>query len=144
MGELALVRRGLLTLRFERLLDRLELRVAVNSLVDGVVLSTGPCGRDPLAFSRKEAICSAFWRERFEDPVVWPRVLRAEPFAFVEQARACSGFGPPAGEWQHPDLNNEIVTLQVEAMSNTYRTFVLVWLPRRERFKRRRVMASAA
>jgi hypothetical protein len=112
--------------------------------VAGVVLSTGPCEREPLAFSRKEAMCSASWRERFEDPVVWPRVLRAEPFAFVEQARACSGFGPPAGEWQHPDLNNEIVTLQVEAMSNTYRTFVLVWLPRRERFQRRRVIASAA
>jgi hypothetical protein len=37
-----------------------------------------------------------------------------------------------------------MATLNVEAMSNTYRTFVLVWLPQRERFKRRRVIASAA
>ncbi len=100
--------------------------------------------RHGLAFSRREAVCSGSWRERFEDPAAWPRVLRAEPFGFVEQARACAGFGPPEGEWQYPDRNNEIVTLKVEAMSNTYRTFVLVWLPRRELFKRRRVVATAA
>ncbi len=112
--------------------------------VAGIVLGRGPCGADPLAFRRREAICSNTWRERFEDPAIWPRVLRADPFAFVEQARACTAIGPPSGEWQYPDRNNEIVTLSVEAMSNSYRTFVLVWLPRRELFKRRRVIASAA
>jgi hypothetical protein len=71
-------------------------------------------------------------------------VLRADPFAFVEQAHACAGFGPPEGEWRYLDLNNEMATLNVEAISNTYRTFVLVWLPQRDRFKRRRVIASAA
>lgn len=112
--------------------------------VAGVVLATGPCEREPLAFTRKEAICSDPWRQRFEDPATWPQVLRADPFGFVEQARACAGFGPPDGDWRYPDRNNEIVTLKVEAMSNTYSTFVLAWLPRRERFKRRRVVASAA
>jgi hypothetical protein len=63
--------------------------------VAGVVLATGPCEREPLAFARKEAICSDSWRQRFEDPAVWPRVLRIDPFAFVEQARACAGFGRP-------------------------------------------------
>jgi len=112
--------------------------------VAGVVLATGPCERQPLAFVRKEAICSDSWHTRFEDPAAWPRVLRADPFAFVEQARACAGFGPPTGEWRYLDRNNEMTTLKVEAMSNTYRTFVLVWLPQRERFKRRRVIARAA
>lgn len=112
--------------------------------VAGVVLATGPCEREPLAFVRKEAICSDSWRTRFEDPAVWPRVLRADPFAFVEQARACAGFGPPAGEWRYLDRTNETTILKAEAMSNTYRTFVLIWLPQRERFKRRRIVASAA
>ena len=112
--------------------------------VAGVVLATGPCERDPLAFSRREAICSNPWRERFEDPASWPPVLRVEPFGFVEQARACADFGPPQGEWRYPDRRGEIVCLKVEAMSNTYCTFVLIWMPRRERFKRRRLVPTPA
>jgi len=112
--------------------------------VAGIVLGPGPCEREPLAFRRREAICSDAWRERFEDPSIWPRILTAQPFAFVEQARACGAPGSPAGEWIYPDRNNEMATLKVEAMSNSYRTFVLVWLPRREIFKRKRVIASAA
>ena len=112
--------------------------------VAGVVLASGPCEREPLGFARKEAICSDAWRIRFEDPAAWPRVLRADPFGFVDQARACVGLGQPAGEWRYLDRNNEVTTLKVEAMSNTYRTFVLLWLPQRERFKRRRVIADAA
>jgi hypothetical protein len=112
--------------------------------IAGVVLGRGPCGAEPLAFRRREAVCSALWRERFEHPALWPRVLRTDPFGFVEQARACGGFGIPTGEWRYPDLNNEMATLSVDAMSNSYRTFVLVWLPRREFFKRRRAIAGAA
>lgn len=110
----------------------------------GVVLGPRPCEREPLAFQRREAMCSASWRERFEDPAGWPAILRTAPYTFVEQARACDAFGPPTGEWTHIDRNNEPTTLKVDAMSNSYRTFVLVWLPQRERFKRRRVVASAA
>ncbi len=98
----------------------------------------------PLAFRRYEAFCSETWTRRFEHPLLWPTVLSAEPFTFVEQARACASVGLPQGTWRHIDLNNEAATLRVDAMSNTYRTFVLVWLPRREVFKRRRVLASAA
>ena len=112
--------------------------------VAGVVLGPRPCEREPLAFQRREAMCSATWRERFEDPAGWPAVLRAQPYSFVEQARACDAFGPPTGEWTHIDLNNEPAALRVDAMSNSYRTFVLVWQPQRERFKRRRVIVNAA
>lgn len=45
----------------------------------GVVLSAEPTNRDPLTFQRREAVCSSAWRERFEDPVCWPRALRSEP-----------------------------------------------------------------
>jgi hypothetical protein len=112
--------------------------------VAGVVLGRGPCGDNPLAFRRREAICSTTWRERFDDPAIWPRVLTAEPFGFVQQARACAALGLPSGEWKYPDRSNEMRTLKVEAMSNSYRTFVLVWVPAREVLKRRRVIAPAA
>jgi len=112
--------------------------------VAGVVLNAGPCAREPLTFRRREAVCSPSWRERFEDPTVWPRTLTAEPFGFVEQARAAGALGLPEGEWRYPDRDNEMTTLKVEAMTNTYRTFVLVWVPRRELLKRRRVIANAA
>jgi hypothetical protein len=114
--------------------------------VAGVVLNADHCAREPLTFARREAICSASWRERFEDPAVWPRTLTAEPFGFVEQARAAGGlgFGLQEGEWRYPDRNNEMTTLSVAAMTNTDRTFVLVGVPRREILKRRRVLANAA
>lgn len=110
----------------------------------GVVLSPHPCGREPLAFQRHEAMCSTRWRDLFEDPAGWPPVLNAQPFSFVEQARACSAIGPPNGEWTHIDRNNEAATLKIEAMSNSYKTFVMAWLPRRELLKRRRVIAVTA
>lgn len=115
-----------------------------HGAVAGVVLGPKPCERDPLAFRRREAMCSPAWLERFEDPIVWPRVLRREPFGFVEQARACAALGAPASEWTYPDRNNEMTALTVEAMTNSYRTFVLVWVPRRELLKRRRTIAAAA
>jgi hypothetical protein len=115
-----------------------------HGAVAGVVLGARPCEHEPLGFARKEAICSDAWRTRFEDPAVWSRVLRATPFAFVDQARACGGLGSPAGEWRYLDRNNETTALKVEAMNNSYRTFVLIWLPQRERFKHRRVIAKAA
>lgn len=114
------------------------------SAVAGVVLGPRPCGLEPLAFQRRETMCSASWRARFEDPTVWPPVLLRDSFSFVEQARACNVIGPPHGEWTHPDRNGEPIALRVEAMSNSYRTFVLLWIPRRERLRRRRVIAAVA
>ena len=115
-----------------------------RGVVVGVVLGAAPCDREPLTYRRREAMCSATWLARFEDPATWPTVLREDPFGFVEQARACTALGSPCGIWRHPDRDNEITTFHIEAMSNSYRTFVLIWLPRRERLKRRRVLAPAA
>jgi len=110
--------------------------------VAGVILGARPFEREPLAFQRNEAICSQAWLDQFEDPATWPPILRAQPFSFVEQARACTGFGPPDGNWAYLDLNNESVNLKVEAMSNSYKTFVLAWQPRREILKRRRTIVT--
>jgi transposase-like protein len=114
-----------------------------RGVLAGVVLDVSPAGTAPLAFRRREAISSAAWRDRFEDPLVWPRVLCADTFAFVEQTRVCAALAA-GGTWRHPDLNNEMTTLNAEAMSNSYRSFVLLWLPRSGRLRRRRVLAQAA
>lgn len=110
--------------------------------IAGVVLGPRATNREPLAFRRREAICSNAWRERFEDPARWPKHLHAEPYGFVEQACRCNALGPPEGEWTWPDRNLEPVKFRVEAFSNSYRTFVLIWVPARELFKRRRVLAA--
>lgn len=117
---------------------------AHHAALAGVVLQPRPCGLEPLAFQRREAMCSASWRARFEDPVAWPPVLRFDPFSFVDQARAWTSIGPSQGNWTHIDRNNEPTTLRVETMSNSYNTFVLLWVPRRDRLRRRRVIANAA
>ncbi len=110
--------------------------------VAGAVLGPRPTSKNPLTFRRYEAMCSPQWTEQFEHPMLWPTRLTTEPFAFVEQARACAGLGSPRGTWQYINLNNQASALNVEAMSNSYRTFVLIWIPRREVFKRRRVLAA--
>ncbi|MBW3537182.1 MAG: ImmA/IrrE family metallo-endopeptidase [Actinobacteria bacterium] len=104
----------------------------------GVVLAPGPCQLEPLAFRRCEALCSGAWREQFEDPRAWPTVLARAPFGFVDQAQAAEIVKTPAGDLAWRDRNQEELTLRVEAFHNTYRTFVLIWKPQRETFKRRR------
>jgi len=106
--------------------------------VAGVVLEADPCQREPLTFRRREAVCSSGWRERFEDPRTWPLRLEQGTFGFVEQAQAVSGHSAATGSWSWPNLNSEPVGLGVEAFHNHYHTFVLIWKPQREVFKRRR------
>jgi hypothetical protein len=110
--------------------------------IAGVVLDPGPTNRKPLTFRRREVMCSKAWRERFEDPAFWPKDLHADPYGFVEQARRCHAFGPPDGEWTWPDRNLQPVKLRIAAFSNSYRTFVLIWVPARHAFKHRRVLAA--
>lgn len=113
-----------------------------RAAVAGVVLGAAPTSRNPTAFRRYEAMCSPSWTKRFEHPAMWPTTLRTEPFTFVEQARACGGLGATNGTWRHINLNNQAALLNVEAMSNSYRTFVLIWPPKRDTFKRRRVLVA--
>jgi hypothetical protein len=107
-----------------------------HTAVAGVVLDSSPASHDPLAFRRREGVCSPKWLEQFEDPTSWPKQLSREPFAFVAAA-APSGSGMPVSEWRWPNRNNEIANLKVEVFSNTYSRFVLIWLPRRAPLKRR-------
>jgi hypothetical protein len=50
---------------------------------------------------------------------------------------------PPESEISLPGLANEMQKLKVELFGNTYNKFVLLWRPKREWFKHRRILVSA-
>ncbi len=107
----------------------------------GLVLSTKPCQADPLGYKRREAISSPSWSERYDAPAGWPPVLYAQPYSFVEDIGLAAW--TPRPTMTYPNLNNEPTELRVELFSNSYSVFVLMWVPRRERFKRKRIIAPA-
>jgi hypothetical protein len=65
------------------------------------------------------------------------------PYSFVDGIKTL-GDQPLRSSLTYADLKNEQSTLQVEMWSNTYNVFVLLWLPRRERLRRRRVVAAGS
>lgn len=47
-------------------------------------------------------------------------------------------------EFSLPDLRNEMVPLRVELYSNQHNIFALIWKPRREALKRRRIIVPTS
>lgn len=105
----------------------------------GVVLEKSPCQSSPLGYRRKEAVNSLSWVERYERPEIWPKLICATPFEFVTDISRLAE-RVHASQLAYPDLNNEQTTLEVEMWSNTYRVFVLIWVPQRQRLKRTRII----
>lgn len=115
-----------------------------GSAVAGVVLDASPRTRSPLVYARHEALFSALWKERFGGSTSWPSALATEPYTFIklaDNARASAQAVP--GTFVLPDLRNEPITLDVELYCNKYNILVLMWVPRREWFRKRVVIASA-
>jgi len=110
----------------------------------GLVLDSSPCQSEPLGYKRREVICSRPWTEHFDRPTSWPHVLCVEPYSFISEVRRVDGFTPPKCDWTYPNLNNEPTQLRVELFSNSYRVFVLIWVPRRETFKRKRLIVPSS
>lgn len=108
----------------------------------GLVLDASPCQRDPVGYRRQEAVHSAAWTERYSS--AWPRVLCPQPYTFVNEVPRVHEVKPPRCTLAYPNLNHESTELQAELFSNTYRVFVLVWVARRERLKRKRVIVPAS
>jgi hypothetical protein len=110
-----------------------------------VVLDASPCATEPLSFRRREAICSPTWETHFGRPDLWPSVLQAPTFAFVTEARQAAIWQSTAsGELRLPDFTNVFHDLQIEAFSNTYSVFVLLWQPQHERLKRKRRLVTTS
>lgn len=106
----------------------------------GVVIDCKPIRTDPLAHVRREPVASAGWAERFVSPFGWPKVLEQTSYPWLDQARHAHLWGDATAQWRLPNLSNETESLSVELFSNTYSTLVLIWVPQRERLKRRRVL----
>jgi hypothetical protein len=113
--------------------------------VAGLVLDSSPQTRSPLAYRRYEALQSEGWTRQFGPAIAWPTVLQAEPYAFIRVAPAArTSPSPPRTTFAMPDLRHALQTVNVQLFSNSYRTFALLWLPRRERLKKQRVLVSPA
>lgn len=116
-----------------------------RATVAGVVLDLSPCHTQPLGYRRYEVICSPKWEARFGGVQSWPSTLRTQPYAFVDSIAAARWGGTAVGgEVILPDLRNEPVALATDVYCNTYKNFVLIWLPRRELFRRRRIAPRGA
>jgi hypothetical protein len=108
----------------------------------GLVLQTTPCQEDPVGYRRQEALNSEPWKELYGSVSGWPDVL-SPPFTFVNLIEGLTTAGTRKCSLTYPDLNNEMTQLQIELLNTTYRVLVLIWPPRRERFKRRRVLVPS-
>jgi IrrE N-terminal-like domain len=109
--------------------------------VCGVVIDCEPLRPNPLAHARREAVASVAWDERFASPSQWPRILERANYPWLDEAHHAHLWGNATTQWRHSRLDNEPASLGVELFSNTYSTLVLIWVPQRERLKRRRALA---
>lgn len=116
-----------------------------RAAVAGIVLDPSPLASGQLAYLRREVVLSPKFEEQFGSSRAWPRILRSPPYTFLAQC-------PTARTTDEivkarvvlPDVNNVCQELEVELFSNSYNLLVLIWVPRRERGRRRLVVASAA
>lgn len=110
-----------------------------GSPVCGIVLKTSPVGRDPLRYERHEVTQSRAWTKRFGSS--WPRLLSADAFPFL--SLLSSPFGAD-GTSTFPDVNLESTEIRVESVASRFGILTLLWLPRRETFKRKPVLTRSA
>lgn len=111
-----------------------------DATVAGVVLEPSPCSLDPLAYRRHEVVRSTEWERRFGSEY-WPRVLRQQPYGFVAAATEARTSGTPVrSQFVLPDVDSQPVALDADAYSNHYRLLALIWVPRREMLRRRRII----
>jgi hypothetical protein len=110
--------------------------------VAGVVLQRSPRSVTPLVFGREDGVASPAWREAFEPPSRWPKLLSVDAYPFLaEVARLGMEESPIKFTTSLADLDGKPRELNGELISNHYKLLVLLWLPRRERLSRRRVLA---
>jgi hypothetical protein len=73
----------------------------------------------------------------------WPRILQSVPYSFISRCPEAAAMRSSVRDtFRFPDLRSDQVDLNVELYSNSYNLFVLLWVPRRERFWHRRFLAA--
>jgi hypothetical protein len=108
-----------------------------RSAVCGIVLEKSPRKTDPLTYRRYEVSGSPAWEERFGH--VWPKLLDATAFPFLAAIHEPSVGQDPELSW--PDIASQPVKIKVETHQSRFGILLLLWVPRREILKRRRVLA---
>lgn len=100
--------------------------------VCGLVIDPKPVIDTPPTYRRYELVESESWTQRY-GPNRFPARLATSNHGFL----APLGVSKSAGidlSWGLHDRNAEMTTVKVQSLSNTYRVFVLLWLPTKESF----------
>lgn len=100
--------------------------------VCGLVLDPQPLTTSALAFRRFELVESKSWIGRY-GPNRFPTRLASPSYGFLSQL-GLAGSGDIDAYWGLDDRNAEMTTVRVQSFCNTYRVFVLLWLPAKESF----------
>jgi hypothetical protein len=95
-----------------------------------IAMPPSPCQTAPLGFRRQEVSQSPAWTQRFGGS--WPSVLTAEAFPFLDTVR-----NSEQRDFAWPDLDNESVAVNAEAIKTPYNTLLLVWVAGRQRLMRK-------
>lgn len=115
-----------------------------NATIAGVILDPSPCSLDPLGYRRHEVVRSAAWTLRFGSEY-WPTVLRSQPYGFIVSAPEARLSGVAVrSEFSLPSVDNQLVRLHADVYSNHYRLLALIWVPRREVLRHRRIIVPSA
>jgi hypothetical protein len=102
------------------------------SAVSGVVLAPEPVGASLSAFRRFEVVESVRWRRQF-GPNRFPARLNTVSHPFIAHLRSPSS-GKVDSAWDLTDIDGKPTRLRVQSFNNSYRTFVLLWVPSKESF----------
>jgi hypothetical protein len=97
---------------------------------------TAPLDVDPLSYRRREVSQSRAWSERFGQS--WPHVLSQSVFPFLAAIDEPLLGQSPDLTW--PDLDSEGVRIKAEVHRNRFAVLLLLWVPRREVLKRKRIL----
>ena len=116
-----------------------------RAAVAGLVLEHSPLQAGQLVYRRREIVASPKFEDEFGPARSWPRVLHAPPYTFL----ACADAARMSDEVVRtqvvlPDVNNVCRELEVEIFSNFYNLLVLIWVPRREKGRRRVIVVGEA
>jgi hypothetical protein len=98
----------------------------------GIVLDPVPTSTDPLVFRRFETVQSNSWRRRFGDQA-FPQRLSVSSHPFLGTLGG-NWPGEIDDQWSLTDVAGDASILRVQSFHNSYRTFVLLWVPTKESF----------
>lgn len=108
--------------------------------VCGIVLDPSPVGVNPLTYQRREVSQSHAWTEQFGS--TWPDRLSVDVCPFL--GLITDPEVGLAGELSWPSTSSEPMPIRADALSNRWAVLILIWTPKRETFKRKRILARAA